>query len=255
MLLLLVASACTEETVPTDAGVDVDASDSTVVIDGQFVPDVPSWDATSDTASLTDAADTGPGLCPGTCRPDDIRSCDGRVGSCALWASEPACTLMSGELEEGSPCEYVDQCGPGLACFMRATGGVCGRVCCIGDPSACEGDTECTGVGMLLDGTLTGYGECRAPRTCEFFGTSCEAGEGCYIIDTERNECRRAGEGMLNAACTENVDCAPGFSCVGAFDRMCVRNCRIGESDSCPPDEGDCRAYPDGPSGIGLCSG
>ncbi len=251
----LVWAGCGDDDGVSDAGRDAAPFDATVVVDSEFVPDAPMPDAPSDASVAMDASGFDAAMqCGGDCRPDE-GFCGG-VGRCVLWGATPMCTNEAGRLQAGSPCESPQQCADGLTCFRRAEGGVCGPVCCPG-ADTCGDETACTGIGVLVDGTVTEYGECRPPRECALLtGATCEEGEACYVIRDRASFCRPAGTATAGEGCVMPNDCAPGFSCVGAFEGTCVRNCRLGSdgTDACPSEEGQCRAYPDSPDGTGLCS-
>ena len=229
---------------PADYGVPQDA---TTVVDAPM----------ADAGSLDMAAqpDQGPAMvCPGLCRPDVPESCADFL-TCVLEGPMPRCAPDAGTSEAGSPCESADQCAPGYACFEKRTGGVCGRVCCTEDPTACGAGEVCRGTGTLVDGTATAYGECQAPRTCDVLATSetCEVGEACYILGEGENGCLAEGVGESGTACVAPNDCAAGYACVGAFESTCARVCRLGRSD-CMDVGGSCVAYAQSPDGTGLCT-
>lgn len=261
MLVVVCASACGDDDGGGDAGrFDASMPDVQVVLDASdFVPDSGDVGPAVDSSYPSDAmADVAPEMCPGMCRPDEGRCRD--LGACVLWSDVPACVPVGGSLASGSPCEETDQCMAGLACFLGAdgagSGGVCARVCCRADPVSCQDDDVCGGSGMLVDGTATMFGQCGPSRSCSLLNlTSCGDGEGCYLIGEGETECRPAGTVNVGEACEGPSDCAPGLGCVGAFDKQCARNCRIGAPDACPPGEGECRAAANSPDGAGLCSG
>ena len=256
-LLLVMVSACGTDPADLDGGRrDASTPDVQVVLDAsEFVPDTGDAGPATDSSYPSDVAvDSALGVCPGDCRPDEGRCRD--LGACVLWSETPSCVAIGGELRLGSPCEATDQCMAGLACFAGVSGGVCGRVCCRADPTSCQDEDVCTGTGMLVDGTMTEFGVCGPSRSCSLINpASCEDGEGCYLIGAGETDCRPAGSTGVGEACEGPSDCLPGLGCVGAFNKQCARNCRVGASDACPPAEGECRAYADSPEGAGLCSG
>jgi hypothetical protein len=175
-------------------------------------------------------------------------------GSCVLWAASSTCEATPGSLSTGMVCETVMDCAPGLSCFLTAEGGVCGRICCPGDPSACIDWALCAGSGVLVDGTRTSWGRCAPPRTCDVLSPqgACEEREGCYIVDEDgTTQCRVAGIGGPGDACAVQEDCQSGFFC--GFTGRCVRICRLG-ADDCPSDEGHCVAQAHSPAGTGFCT-
>ena len=199
-------------------------------------------------------ADQGLPMCPGICRPDEPSGCGAET--CVLEGAGPRCATMTGAAELGAPCEETTECAPGLACFQRRSGGVCGRICCRQEPDSCGVGEECRGTGILVNGTETFYGECQEPRACDVLAPpieACEAGEACYVIAEGETGCLASGTGEFGDACELPNDCAPGFACVGAFESRCARICRLGRDD-CPMGEGTCVAYAQSPDGTGLCT-
>lgn len=257
LLMLVTVCACENDPDDLDAGrMDASMPDAQVVLDAtEFFPDSGDVGPASDANYPSDVgADTPAERCPGACRPDEGSCRD--LEACVLWTATPECVPFGGSLSVGSPCEETDQCMAGLACFAGDGGGVCGRVCCRADPTSCEGDDVCSGSGMLVDGTMTEFGSCGPSRTCSLLNpASCGEGEGCYLIEEGEADCRPAGSVGVGEACEGPSDCLPGLGCVGAFNKQCARNCRIGAPDACPPAEGECRAFADSPEGAGLCSG
>lgn len=204
------------------------------------------------------ATDAGPGgLCwSAACDPRAPDCLDG--ASCVLWAEASSCVDSPGSYAANAACESVMDCTPGLACFRTSDGsGVCGRVCCPGDPAACVDGAVCGGSGVLVDGTPTSWGRCLPPRSCSLLrpDESCDEREGCYIVDLERTtECRVAGTGGPGDACVAQTDCQAGFFCGGLADALrCVRICRL-EANECPSGEGRCIAQRHSPEGTGFCT-
>jgi hypothetical protein len=163
-------------------------------------------------------------------------------------------------IEKGGACTSSEECAPGLACFRRGDGGVCGQPCCPGRAEVCEGETTCNGPGVLVDGNDSEWASCIGPRACQPLapGETCEPGEGCYIVSsTGDTDCRRAGAADVGDPCAEQSDCAPGLFCAGLSSPTCVRICSLGDAGTgatCPSGEGNCRAYSHSPPGTGLCT-
>ncbi len=244
----LVLAACGDDDGSRDAGPDAARADATVV-DGGPISDAAGTDARVD---ATDAA--GPLSCEGPCDPVAVvGTCD--AGFCVLAGSEPSCVSTGGGQAEGEPCDAVDPCAPGLACFLKREGGTCGRVCCPTASDGCRVDEHCGGPGVLFDGTRTTFRQCLPPRRCNVLGDACEPMEACYIVDPDGGtDCRAAGTAPVGAPCERPNDCAPGLACTGLFERTCVRVCSLTASAACPPDEGTCVAYAQSPEGTGLCT-
>lgn len=235
---------------PRDAAIDMDVSDTRVRLDSEFLPDVASDTGPDAEDAGVDTSDAGP-MCDGVCRPDTLAGCDeGLV--CALIGSEPACVEMAGISPIGGPCEMTDQCGPGLACFRDPEGGVCRPVCCPFNEGAC-GEGTCRTDGMLIDGSTPVFGACWVRQDCRLFAEdACPEGDACYL-DAGMTDCHPEGSTPVGEACESAPDCRAGLTCVGAFDRICVRVCRLGDAEGCPRAEGTCRATADSPEGAGIC--
>ncbi|GAB5547742.1 MAG: hypothetical protein SangKO_075020 [Sandaracinaceae bacterium] len=185
----------------------------------------------------------------------DPRSADGCTeGACVLWGEAAACQSEPGSQSLGSECTEPGACAPGLACFRDGERGVCARICCPGDGSACSDGASCGGSGELVDGSMTSWGRCLARRTCDVLDPAgtCEPREGCYIVDgAGTTECRVAGSADAGEACEEQQDCQSGFFCGGVGSKRCVRICELGAGE-CP--EGRCMAQAHSPSGTGFCT-
>lgn len=67
------------------------------------------------------------------------------------------CRGDQGPGELGDPCEFTEDCLPGLACFIPATGGRCTRICDVDHIDICESGTACE---LFPDGS----GLCRTPE-------------------------------------------------------------------------------------------
>ncbi|MEC7518725.1 MAG: hypothetical protein VYE22_02615 [Myxococcota bacterium] len=247
--LLLGAVGCDEAPPGSDGGLTRDAA----LVDGGGLLDAgaPIGDATVRDAGL--AADAGAPLCAdAVCDP---RSADGCAeGSCVLAGETASCELEAGSQSVGSECADTGACAPGLACFRDGDRGVCGRICCPGDGSACGDGATCGGSGELIDGATTSWGRCLARRSCDVLSpeSTCEPREGCYIVDgMGSTECRVAGTAGAGDDCEVQEDCQSGFFCGGVGSRRCVRICEVGAGD-CP--EGRCMAQAHSPSGTGFCT-
>lgn len=252
---LFVLVACDGDMGASDASLARDAavSDGGGLLDAGFLVQ----DASPPPSDAGGSVDAGVPLCAaGGCDPRDTTACTGQV--CLLSGAAPACeSVMQGMLRAGMPCEASAECAPGLACFLDEGEGVCGRVCCPTDGSACAVGSRCGGAGVLVDGTETSWGRCLAQRSCDVLRPSdtCEAREGCYLLEsTGMTECRIAGTAGPGEACEFQEDCAAGFWCGGvAAARRCVRLCSVRE-DACPTEEGRCVAQTHTPDEVGLCT-
>ncbi len=250
LAFVLLAAGCGDGMEGPDAALSRDAAlaDGGGLLDGGSELPADSGGAASDAGA--------PGYCPyDACDPRYPDGCSD--GSCVLWSPASSCEGMPGALANGMACTSVSDCAPGLACFLTPSGGVCGRICCPGDPAACIGDAFCAGSGMLVDGTQTEWGQCLPPRSCDVLhpADTCEPREGCYIIGADATtECRVAGVGGPGDACMAQEDCQSGFFCGGiGTSRHCVRICALGAGD-CPTAEGRCVAQVHSPTGTGFCT-
>ena len=232
-----------------DAGRDSGSGDGAVRIDAPIVPDASSVDA----SPMDAEADAGQ-PCPAACDPTGSAREGCVAGVCVLQDDAPFCAPMPGRGMEGASCESTEQCGAGLACFLKRTGGVCGRICCRAAP-ACGEEERCGGPGQLVDRTEVAYGECLPIRACDVLDPEgCELGEACYITSSMGDTgCREAGDAGVGEMCTEPQDCARGLTCSGFFEMTCARICSL-ERDECPADEGRCVRYAQSPPGTGLCT-
>ncbi len=247
---LVVLGACGDDgaRMSFDAGVRRDAS---FQWDASFASDAGS--GIPEDAGIPAVPDAGPMMCPGECDPVAVQGC--ADGVCILAGDAPYCVPQAGRLEEGSACEEPGQCAPGLACFRRPSGGVCAPVCCFGDESCGDGRT-CRGPGVLIDGSESAFGQCRAPIACDpLEAESCEPGMACRIVSPEGDtDCVRLGEAAVGEACVAQSDCQGGLFCGGLFERVCVRICSLAEDGGCPDGEGICQGYAHTPEGVGLCT-
>lgn len=213
--------------------------------------------ASQDAPRVDSGGDAGNAACDSACDPRSLG--DGCIDEmrCVLSSEEPACTDAFGIAEAGATCGALDACAPGLACFRVAgsSGGVCGVICCPGEVTVCEGTSRCGGDGVLVDGTTTGWGRCVPPRACSVLSPelTCEAREGCYIIDgAGGTECRFAGGGAAGDGCTAPEDCGSGLFCGGLSERTCLRVCSLTMTRACTSEE-RCVAQTYSPEGTGIC--
>lgn len=212
--------------------------------------------APDDAAALADAAsrDGGLALCRGACNPVHGTGC--AAGEICALRGEAASCVTPARGARGEPCTTTESCGTGLACFRTTTGaaGVCDRVCCPGGDD-CTAAEVCGGDGALVDGTVSSWGRCLAPRACTLLEPmSCPDREACYVVGSEgATECLLSGTALEGDACVAPNDCAAGLVCAGAFERACARLCRLGlMEDPCGPGAMCVRqAYT--PETIGVC--
>lgn len=211
--------------------------------------------AAIDAAIAQDAAQVHDGAIAscamGSCDPREDAEC-GATAACVLADRLPECADAVGALQAGEPCATELECAAGLACFRDGAAGTCARVCCPGDPGACDDGMRCSADGVLVTGVATSWGRCGAPRACDPRTPECPAREGCYI-DYRSADCRLAGTAELGEACAVPEDCLPGFHCAGIGAPTCVRVCVLADPRSCPSAEGTCVAQAYSPEGTGVC--
>ena len=210
----------------------------------------------------------GQALCPeGACNYQTAEGCDADQACLPSYTEgslevSPTC-VDAGAGGPGDTCEdwaVPSDCGPGLFCAR----GVCLRLCCGGDWSACEAGTSCFRPLQIQltddDGehdVPANVGLCFPTGTCHVLeADSCDhdPGRTCKLVDpTGAEACVRSGEGEAGEGCEHPEFCGPGLSCV---DGECRRLCRAeacGEP-SCGPDEGVCVHMDRNPEGVGECT-
>lgn len=114
---------------------------------------------------------------------------------------------------EGSMCESLNDCAPGLLC----DGGECKSLC--GADSDCGGDDRCIGddTARFLD---SGVGICDIG--CDAFSRGqCPTGQGCTTVSPTDGFCLDVGEGSLGDQCdigdgmtAPDPQCSEGLQCV-----------------------------------------
>ena len=253
-LLTLTATACNDGG-PGD-GPDAGMRRDATIVDAPMGDGGPDGGVARDGGSAPDAA--GASCSSGVCDPRADGECGAR-DYCVFIGGVPTCASDVGTAEPGEACMTSQECAAGLACFQRLGRGVCARVCCPGDDTACATPTRCVGSAALVDGSSTDWWHCVGPRPCDPLDPAevCEAEEGCYIIAVDgATDCRRAGDGAAGDPCGEQNDCAPGLFCGGVTERTCSRICRLGDAGpgDCPSGEGVCVAYSHSPAGTGICT-
>lgn len=248
----LALGGCDPEGPASDGGLYRDATftDSGGLLDGG----IPEAGPPRPDGSISDAG--GPACDTSTCDPRSGEGC-GAPSSCVLVEAEPACHEAAGGLAPGMDCTSTEDCAVGAACFEVEGRGLCARICCPGDSAACDGDQTCGGSGRLVDGTASEWGRCLPRRTCDVLDptSTCEAREGCYIVDLEgTTECRYAGTAGAGEPCVDQQDCQAGFFCGGiGAAKSCRRICDLARMD-CPAAEGRCVRQAHSPDGSGICT-
>lgn len=247
-----VAACDGDATVDPDGGPGRDAA----LVEGGVSRDASAGDASAlpDAAPIDAAANLE--CARGDCDPRAADGCSAPA-ACVLRDRLPVCASGSGDLGEGASCADETECAPGLACFAEAGGGVCARVCCPGDATACDTDERCSADGTLVTGVVTSWGRCGPSRSCDVLMSECAPREGCYIAypggEPGLAECRLAGTAEVGDGCGAPEDCLPGLYCAGIGAPTCVRVCRLDDPRGCPSGEGICMAQAYSPEGTGVC--
>ena len=174
-------------------------------------------------------------------------------GTAVLPACAPAGALVSGEA-----CHEWSDCAPGNVCV----GGVCRKLCCAGDSSACAGGEHCVRRFELDLGqagvVASGADLCFPVNTCNVLLDGCDPLErrtACQIADvTGATACLPTGARGAGDRCDEHTACVAGFTCA---DQWCRRFCAAvsgGAEPRCPPQEGRCVHFQNDPAGVGECT-
>jgi hypothetical protein len=160
-----------------------------------------------------------------------------------------------GTQAEGQPCDNTATppllCGTGTFC----ADGLCRKLCCGGDWSACPAGQSCIRQAEYQVGpkgsekTISaGVDLCFPVGTCDVFDTTACKSEGrvCRIVDpTGAVACAPDSPLALGDSCDHDHQCGAGMVCADAADGkngVCRRLCRwtfCGEP-SCQPGEGVC---------------
>lgn len=207
----------------------------------------------------------GAGLCPpGVCNYQTQEGCASGeacrpqypAGSTQVAPGcEPAGTGLGGD-----PCEDSTDCAPGYLCFDPA--GVCRKLCCGRDWSACDPGESCIRQFHVRFGDRIEYAAdvCFPVGTCDVFDpTSCEdestdVERECKIVDpTGAVACMPSSEARLGEPCGPSRACIQGLLCVGGACRKLCRAEACGEP-SCGPGEGTCVHFDRDPPGVGECT-
>lgn len=178
----------------------------------------------------------------------------------------PACQ-SAGAAAPGQACTGWNDCERGAFCVGLTGGapGVCRKLCCGGDWSACPAGQSCIQELFLLPAGSTdpaqakyaGADLCAPVGTCDLFDAQAcasEPGRTCQIVDPIGNvACAPSGDVAIGQACSSTLRCVAGASCVGG---ACRRLCRAVEGGlpACPAGEGVCVHFARNPEGVGECT-
>jgi hypothetical protein len=217
------------------------SSDPSVVLDGGGAPATPP---------------DGAALCPaGACNYQTGDGCRAASPACvplfdASGAVAPSCEA-AGAATAGASCAEWIECAPGLLCVT----GICRKLCCGGDWTACgdAGEHCIAGIDLAGEGggaVSTGAMVCLPVDTCDVLSTTgCPAALTCQIVDaTGATACFPGGQGATGDLCP----CQSGNLCAGG---VCVQLCAAaagGGDPSCPVGSA-CIHYTRDPAGVGEC--
>jgi hypothetical protein len=174
----------------------------------------------------------------------------------------PGC-FAPGTKAAGESCSTWTECVLGHFCVgISSSGpGVCRKLCCGGDWSACPPSESCYRPVQLV---RPGSGEivesdayvCAPADSCDPLNPSdCAAlNETCQIVDPIGHAaCLPEGTAGPGESCaTEN--CQGGSICTGQKCRRLCKAAAGGGEPSCPPSEGVCIHFAHDPAGVGECT-
>lgn len=168
---------------------------------------------------------------------------------------QPGCEA-AGSSVTGDPCTAQGDCGRGLYCAE----GVCRKLCCGADFSACPAGESCIrSLQVRAGGEVVSAGAdlCFPVGTCDPLDPdSCadEPGRECKIVDANGAvACAPRSSAGLGDACSPPSVCGQGLSCVGGY---CTKLCAYAmcAEPSCSEAEGSCVHFARDPAGVGECT-
>lgn len=259
-MVALLALGCSSSEDSGDQGSSGDGGTPKIILDGGgTIPDAPNGPEYCQKGDCNyqkqDCADAG------SCLPTDKPPASGD------WP--PQC-FASGTKIGGQSCSAWNDCVAGYFCLGISgttdggvVPGVCRKLCCGGDWSACGTNESCIQQVYLLapGGTDPVYARadvCAPVNDCDVLSpNSCseKPAKSCQIVDPKGNvACMPAGTAGVGEPCDTNKPCKGGFFCV---DKACRRLCRAvegGGEPSCPASEGICVHFARDPVGVGECT-
>lgn len=211
-----------------------------------------------------DAPPDGASLCPaGPCNYQTQTGCDsGQTCRPQFTAASPDVTPgceAAGTRTRGEVCTTSTECAAGHLCAE----GVCRKMCCGLDWSACDEGESCFRQLQVRAGGVAKYSGvdlCYPVGTCDVLNpTACDEtpGQDCKLVDPRGSQaCISKRPGKLGEECGGANLCERGLQCVGTLVKVCVRLCRALEcgEPSCPPAEGTCVHFDRDPAGVGECT-
>jgi hypothetical protein len=245
----------------TKGGGGSNAGGAGVILDGGGkLPDAPNGQAACQSGTCNYQKQDCPSA--GSCLPTDNPPAAGD------WP--PQC-FTAGTTPAGSECSAWNECVAGYFCVGiggtsdgGVSPGVCRKLCCGGDWSACPAGESCIQQVFLRrptggDAVYANADLCAPVNNCDVLDpNSCadQPGKSCLIADPIGNvACIPSGTGDLGDKCgPSTTTCKAGFACV---DDHCRRLCRAeadGGTPVCPKSEGLCVHFARDPAGVGECT-
>lgn len=211
LLLLILATACGDDSEGVDAGSDSGA-DATVDVG----TDAPT-DVGTDTAEDAPRPDSGTCLPPGDCDPFVMDGCpDGQV--CVRRdTGRTECRMATDMAGIGEPCARMEDCVPGSMCVNVDGEATCHQTCPGGSVGRCPAEERCSG--SIGDDCVL---FCRLrPLECDIYAQDCaDPDDACtFATDPETDDrytgCRPAGPNGLGEECgSAEGFCQEGFVCI-----------------------------------------
>jgi hypothetical protein len=174
-------------------------------------------------------------------------------------AGVEATCLPAGERAPGETCNSQLRCQRGALCAE----GVCRKLCCGRDWSACDEGESCFHTFSLQPPGQppqnTGAWLCYPVGTCSVLRTDqCGPDKDCKMVDPRGSEaCVPKSPGELHELCSSERVCGAGLTCVGQpGEATCRLLCSAEEcgTPACPEEEGTCVHFNRNPRGVGECT-
>jgi hypothetical protein len=173
----------------------------------------------------------------------------------------PGCE-PAGTGEAGDECSGQPDCARGFYCAgeVATQPGVCRKLCCGADWSACdEGESCIRSLSVKAGGEVlpAGVDLCFPVNDCDLFDPESCAGDPsreCKIVDPVGNiACAPKSNADLGDDCAPPTVCKQGLNCVGD---KCVKLCAFEEcgDPACTTDEGTSVHFARAPADVGECT-
>ncbi len=148
--------------------------------------------------------------------------------------------ITAGTTAIGQTCVNSNDCAPGSMCVKTATNvAMCMEFCATDATCTAPGGLCATKLNDGSSGQVPGVTLCS--ENCDpLMNTGCSvSGSACHIFKESAGlmrhytNCSGSGTGMQGAACTNDEQCAPTFSCINAGTKKCLKYCKVG-GVACP---------------------